>query len=140
MLVVIAAMGFIVKTTVFARHVEAIGDNYRASKLSGVNIPFVITCVYVLCGALSGVAGIMEAARINSVNAASLGLMVELDAIAAVAIGGTPFSGGKARILIRLLIKATFDDPLVIPAKAGILSYHSFGWIPALRFAAAGMT
>ena len=99
MLVVIAAMGFIVKTTVFARHVEAIGDNYRASKLSGVNIPFVITGVYVLCGALSGVAGIMEAARINSVNAASLGLMVELDAIAAVAIGGTPFSGGKARIL-----------------------------------------
>jgi ribose transport system permease protein len=41
----------------------------------------------------------MEAARINSVNAASLGLMVELDAIAAVAIGGTPFTGGKARIL-----------------------------------------
>ena len=99
MLVVIAAMGFIVKTTVFARHVEAIGDNYRASKLSGVNIPFVIIGVYVLCGALSGFAGIMEAARINSVNAASLGLMVELDAIAAVAIGGTPFSGGKARIL-----------------------------------------
>jgi ribose transport system permease protein len=99
MLVVIAAMGFIVKTTVFARHVEAIGDNYRASKLSGINIPFVIIGVYVLCGALSGLAGIMEAARINSVNAASLGLMVELDAIAAVAIGGTPFSGGKARIL-----------------------------------------
>jgi ribose transport system permease protein len=99
MLVVIAVMGFIVKTTVFARHVEAIGDNYRASKLSGVNIPFVIIGVYVLGGALSGFAGIMEAARINSVNAASLGLMVELDAIAAVAIGGTPFSGGKARIL-----------------------------------------
>ncbi len=92
-------MGFIVKTTVFARHVEAIGDNYRASKLSGIDIPFVIIGVYVLCGALSGLAGIMEAARINSVNAASLGLMVELDAIAAVAIGGTPFTGGKARIL-----------------------------------------
>ena len=99
MLVVIIAMGFIVKTTVFARHVEAIGDNYRASKLSGVNIPFVIIGVYALCGALSGLAGIMEAARINSVNAASLGLLVELDAIAAVAIGGTPFTGGKARIL-----------------------------------------
>ena len=99
MLVVIMVMGFIVKTTVFARQVEAIGDNYRASKLSGIDIPFVIIGVYVLCGALSGLAGIMEAARINSVNAASLGLMVELDAIAAVAIGGTPFTGGKARIL-----------------------------------------
>lgn len=99
MLVVIIAMGFIVKTTVFARHVEAIGDNYRASKLSGVNIPFVILGVYALCGSLSGLAGIMEAARINSVNAASLGLLVELDAIAAVAIGGTPFTGGKARLL-----------------------------------------
>ncbi len=48
MLVVIIAMGFTVKTTVFARHVEAIGDNYRASKLSGVNIPFVIIGVYAL--------------------------------------------------------------------------------------------
>lgn len=103
MLVVAMAMGFMVKTTVFARHVEAVGDNFRAANLSGINIPFVIIRVYVLCGALSGLAGIMEAARINSVNAASLGLMVELDAIAAVAIGGTPFTGGKPRILGTIL-------------------------------------
>ena len=103
MLVVVMAMGFMVKTTVFARHVEAVGDNARAANLSGVNIPLVIIGVYVLCGALSGLAGIMEAARINSINAASLGLMVELDAIAAVAIGGTPFTGGKPRVLGTIL-------------------------------------
>ncbi len=103
MLVVVMAMVFMVKTTVFARHVEAVGDNFRAANLSGINIPLVIIGVYVLCGALSGLAGIMEAARINSINAASLGLMVELDAIAAVAIGGTPFTGGKPRILGTIL-------------------------------------
>jgi ribose/xylose/arabinose/galactoside ABC-type transport system permease subunit len=99
MLAVILVIGFFVKTTVFARHVEAVGDNCRASKLSGVNIPLIIIGVYVLCGVLSGLAGIMEAARINSINAASLGLMVELDVIAAVAIGGTPFTGGKPRVM-----------------------------------------
>lgn len=99
MLLLIAVIGFIVRTTVFARHVEAIGDNYRATRLSGVNIPLVIIGVYVICGALCGVAGILEAARINAVNAASLGLLIELDAIAAVAIGATPFSGGKARVM-----------------------------------------
>jgi len=99
MFVAIAVILFVVKTTVFARNVEAVGDNYRAARLAGINIPVAIIGVYIITGLLCGVAGIMEAARTNAMNAASLGLFIELDAIAAVAIGATSFSGGKARIM-----------------------------------------
>lgn len=97
--IVVAAMIFLVKKTNFAKRVEAIGDNRRAARLVGINTVWVTVGVYTLCGLLCAVAGNMEAARISVVNVGSLGLLVELDAIAAVAIGGTAFSGGKARIM-----------------------------------------
>lgn len=99
MIVLVAIMFFVVKKTVFAKRVEAIGDNCRAARLVGINTVLVTVGVYVLCGLLCSIAGLMAAARVTGVNAASLGLLVELDAIAAVAIGGTAFSGGRARIL-----------------------------------------
>lgn len=99
MALVIAAMFFVVRKTIFAKRVEAIGDNARAARLVGINTVFVTVGVYVLCALLCAIAGNMEAARINGVNVGSLGVLIELDAIAAVAIGGTPFSGGRARIL-----------------------------------------
>ena len=89
----------IVKKTVFAKHVEAIGDNPRAARLVGINTLTTTIGVYVVCSVLCAIAGIMGAARGGEVNAATLGLFIELDAIAAVAIGGTPFSGGRARIM-----------------------------------------
>jgi ribose/xylose/arabinose/galactoside ABC-type transport system permease subunit len=96
--VAVALMLFVVKRTVFAKHVEAIGDNPRAARLVGINILITTACVYVLCSVLCGIAGIMEAARAGGVNGDLLGKLIELDAIAAVAIGGTSFSGGRARI------------------------------------------
>ena len=99
MSIVVAAMLFIAGKTSFAKRVEAIGDNSRAARLVGINTVAVTVSVYVLCGLLCAIAGNMEAARINGVNVGSLGVLIELDAIAAVAIGGTPFSGGKARIM-----------------------------------------
>ena len=99
MLAAIAIMLLIVKKTVFAKHVEAIGDNPRAARLVGINTFTTTIGVYVVCSILCAIAGIMGAARGGEVNAAKLGLFVELDAIAAVAIGGTPFSGGRARVL-----------------------------------------
>ena len=98
-LIAIAIMLFIVKKTVFAKRVEAIGDNPRAARLVGINTLTTTIGVYVVCGILCAVAGIMGAARSGELNAAKLGLLVELKAIAAVAIGGTPFSGGRARIM-----------------------------------------
>jgi ribose/xylose/arabinose/galactoside ABC-type transport system permease subunit len=95
----VAIMLFLAKKTVFAKRVEAVGDNPRAARLVGINIFATTTGVYVVCAVLCAVAGNMEAARLAGVNVARLGLLVELDAIAAVAIGGTPFSGGRARIM-----------------------------------------
>jgi galactofuranose transport system permease protein len=97
-LVAVGVMLFVAKKTVFARHVEALGDNCRAARLVGINTTAVTIGVYVLCGVLCAVAGIMEAARTGGANAKLLGLNTELDAIAAVAIGGTPFTGGRARV------------------------------------------
>jgi ribose/xylose/arabinose/galactoside ABC-type transport system permease subunit len=95
----IAVMFFVVKKTAFARRVEAIGDNRRAARLVGINIFRVTIGVYVLCAVLCAIAGLMDAARGGRVDAGRLGMYIELDAIAAVAIGGTCFSGGRARIL-----------------------------------------
>jgi len=99
MLPAIAAMLFVVKKTVFAKRVEAVGDNSRAARLVGINIFSVTVGVYVLCSILCAIAGTMEAAEGGRVDAGRLGMYIELDAIAAVAIGGTAFSGGRARIL-----------------------------------------
>jgi len=98
LLVAVGVMLFVVRKTVFAKWVEALGDNRRAARLAGISTAAVTTGVYVLCGLLCAIAGVMEAARTGGVNAKELGLTIELDAIAAVAIGGTPFSGGRARI------------------------------------------
>ncbi len=95
----IAIMLLIVKKTVFAKRVEAVGDNPRAARLVGIDTFTTTIGVYVACSGLCAIAGIMAAARSGELNAAQLGRFIELDALAAVAIGGTPFSGGKARIL-----------------------------------------
>ena len=99
MTVVVAVMVFVARKTNFAKRVEAVGDNPRAARLVGINTVSVLIGVYILCGVLCAVAGMMEAARSNIVNVGILGKLVELDAIAAVAIGGTAFSGGRARIM-----------------------------------------
>ncbi len=99
MFAAVAVMLFLVRRTVFAKHVEAIGDNPRAARLVGINTLATTIGVYVACSILCGVAGNMEAARTGAVNVEYLGVFIELDAIAAVAIGGTPFSGGRARIV-----------------------------------------
>ncbi|MHC4252216.1 MAG: ABC transporter permease [Planctomycetota bacterium] len=95
----VGAMYFVARKTNFAKRVEAIGDNPRAARLVGINTALVTVGVYVLCAFLCAVAGNMEAARTSCVDIGDLGVLIELDAIAAVAIGGTPFSGGRPRIL-----------------------------------------
>lgn len=114
---------FAVNKMTFGQYVEAVGDNYNAARLSGININLVILAVYSSCGLLCGVAGIVEAARINAVNAGSLGLLVELDAIAAVAIGATPFTGGKARI-IGTVIGALIVQLVTIIVNMNNIQFH----------------
>lgn len=92
--VLIAA--FIVKKTNFGLYVQAIGDNKTASKLMGLRTTYVLIGTYVLCAFLAGFAASLETLRMCSADPNNIGLNVELDCIAAVAIGGTSMSGGRA--------------------------------------------
>ena len=89
---------FILAKTVLGRYDVAIGSNEEATRLSGVNVAVWKTSIYALCGAFAGLAGVMIASRLNSAQPA-LGAGYELDAIAAVVIGGTSLSGGEGTIL-----------------------------------------
>jgi len=84
--------------TVLGRYAFAIGSNEEATRLSGVNVDVWKAAVYALCGAFSGLAGVVMGSRLNSAQPA-LGAGYELDAIAAVVIGGTSLSGGEGTIL-----------------------------------------
>jgi len=90
---------FIVVTrrTRFGRHLYAVGGNERAARLTGLNVNRIKTTVYVLAGALAGVAGLIVTARLDSAQP-NAGLGYELDSIAAVVIGGTSLSGGRGSV------------------------------------------
>jgi ribose transport system permease protein len=96
---VCAAVVFLVllARTVFGRHVRAIGDNEKAAEYAGLPIRRTKIWVYSLSGLLSGFAGVLYAAENHQGNP-NAGVAYELDAIAAVVIGGTRLSGGKGSI------------------------------------------
>lgn len=91
--------GFLVRRTTFGRQLVAVGGNRRAAELAGLPVKRVLTTAYVLCGALAATAGVLMAARSQASDPTKLGLLVELSAITAVVIGGTPLSGGQVRVL-----------------------------------------
>ncbi len=84
--------------TRFGRYVRAIGNNPSAAIYSAINVSRVKILTYVLGGFCCGVAALLIASRLNSVSSSQTGQMYELDAIAAVAIGGTRMSGGSGGI------------------------------------------
>ena len=84
--------------TVFGRYIRAVGENERAAGYTGLPIRRVKAAVYTLCGLAAGVAGVLHAARAHQGNPND-GVAYELDAIAAVVIGGTSLAGGKGSIL-----------------------------------------
>ncbi len=103
MIVIALIAAFVLGRTNFGRQILAIGGNERAARLSGIATGRVKIMVYALSGALAGVAGLIVIA-INSASDANLvGKNMELDAIAAVAVGGTLLSGGRATILGTIL-------------------------------------
>jgi ribose/xylose/arabinose/galactoside ABC-type transport system permease subunit len=83
--------------TSFGRYIYAVGGNEHASVVSGINANLVKTAVYTLCGLMAGIASIILTARV-AVGLPQAGQGYELDAIAAVVIGGTSLSGGKGRL------------------------------------------
>lgn len=98
-LFVAAILGsFILIKTVLGRYNFSIGSNEEATRLSGINVDLWKIAIYTLCGVFAGLAGVIMASRLNSAQPA-LGQGYELDAIAAVVIGGTSLSGGEGTIL-----------------------------------------
>lgn len=89
---------FILTKTILGRYNFAIGSNEEATRLSGINVDLWKISIYTLCGIFAGLAGVIMASRLNSAQPA-LGQGYELDAIAAVVIGGTSLSGGEGTIL-----------------------------------------
>ncbi|WP_087100245.1 ABC transporter permease [Nocardiopsis sp. JB363] len=96
LLVVLVA--FLVRRTVFGRRLVAVGGNRRAAELSGLPVRRVLLGVYALCGALAAVAGVLVTARLQAADPNSVGVLIELSAITAVVVGGTPLTGGRVRI------------------------------------------
>ena len=87
------------RQTSFGRHIYAVGSNERATFLSGIDIHRIKIGVFAISGALIAVASILEASRLGSMNSASSGRSYEMDAIAAVVIGGTAMNGGRGTIM-----------------------------------------
>jgi ribose transport system permease protein len=98
LLVLAVAASIVLKSTALGRYTYAIGSNEEAVRLSGVNVDAWKIAIYSMSSAICGVAGLLLASRINSAQPA-LGQGYELDAIAAVVIGGTSLSGGTGTIL-----------------------------------------
>ena len=99
MVVIVAAAAWMLRRTVFGRQILAIGGNERAARLSGVPVASVKRRVYMISGLLSGIAGLIVIARNSAADANLVGLGMELDAIAAVAVGGTLLTGGRATVV-----------------------------------------
>ncbi|MFC9428748.1 ABC transporter permease [Streptomyces sp. NPDC056987] len=92
------AVGFTVRRTTFGRQLLAIGDSRPAARLAGLPVRRVLILVYVASGVLAAVAGVLATARLQASDPTSLGTLMELSAITAVVVGGTPLSGGRIRI------------------------------------------
>ncbi|MGI8625300.1 MAG: ABC transporter permease [Geodermatophilaceae bacterium] len=98
-LVLTLAVAFLVRRSTFGRQLVAVGGNRAASELAGIPVRRVLIWVYVLCGVLAAVAGILATARLRASDPSAIGMLIELSAITAVVVGGTPLSGGRVRIL-----------------------------------------
>ncbi|QGH32979.1 sugar ABC transporter permease [Gracilibacillus salitolerans] len=96
--VLIVVYTFIMKNTIMGRHIYATGGNKKAADLSGIKTKRVVFWVFVNNGVLAALAGLMFAARLNSATPAA-GNMLELDAIAAVFIGGASMAGGVGTVI-----------------------------------------
>jgi ribose/xylose/arabinose/galactoside ABC-type transport system permease subunit len=97
--VVALAVLLVMRRTTTGRQLVAVGGNIRAAALAGIPVARVLTTVYIMAGVLAAFAGVLVAARSQASDPTRLGLLVELYAITAVVVGGTPLIGGQVRVL-----------------------------------------
>jgi len=97
--VLVVVVAFVVRRTTFGRQLVAVGGNRIASELAGLPVRRVLVGVYVIAGLLAALAGIIATARLTASTPNSIGLNIELSAITAVVVGGTPLTGGRVRVV-----------------------------------------
>jgi ribose transport system permease protein len=125
-LAVIVVSWFILRRTVVGIWIYALGGNSAAARLSGIKVSLILLFVYVVSGLLAGLGGVMSAARLYAANGLQVGQGYELDAIAAVILGGTSFVGGVGSIwgtLVGALIIAVLSNGLVILGVSDIWQF-----------------
>ena len=111
---VFAICSILLYRTRFGRHVYAVGGNENAAKTSGLNVNRTLMSVYCISGLLAGLAGVLLTSRVSS-GLPQAGMSYELDAIAAVVIGGTSLAGGRGRLwgtLVGALIIGVLNNGL----------------------------
>ncbi|MGF6330902.1 ribose transport system permease protein [Pseudomonas sp. BS3782 TE3695] len=124
--VVVTLSWVILRRTVLGVQIYAVGGNPEAARLSGIKVWKVLLFAYALSGLLAGVGAIMTSARLMAANGLQMGQSYELDAIAAVILGGTRFTGGVGTIvgtLIGALIIATLSNGLILLGVSDIWQY-----------------
>ena len=123
---VVVLSWLVLKRTVLGTWIYAVGGNAEAARLTGIKVPLVLLFVYGVSGLLAGLGGAMSAARLYAANGLQLGQSYELDAIAAVILGGTSFVGGVGSIwgtLIGGLIIAVLSNGLILAGVSDIWQY-----------------
>lgn len=110
---IIAAV--VLSLTPFGRAIYAVGSNEEAARLSGINVPLVIFSVYIICGVLAALSGLIFLSRL-SVGDPNSGLGLELEAITIAVIGGTSLFGGEGTVL------GTMGGAMVLAIIANILN------------------
>ncbi|KRB60580.1 sugar ABC transporter permease [Rhizobium sp. Root708] len=123
----------LIRFTTIGRQIIAVGGNEKAARLTGIPVRRIKTLVYVISGALSGIPGLVVVARNSASDANLVGMGMELDAIAAVAVGGSLLTGGRANIfgtllgafviqLVRYTLLANgVPDAAALVVKAGLI-------------------
>lgn len=126
-------IAWVVRATALGLFIESVGNNPISSRFAGVNATVVKMVVYTICGLFAGIAGLIATADIGVADVNSMGLYLELDAILAVAIGGTSLNGGRfflAGSLVGALLIQTLtttiltlgvNPPVTLMVKAGIV-------------------
>ncbi len=113
---IVIAVGWVVRRSALGLMIEAIGINPRASRMAGIKPKGLLLTAYIMSGILAGVAGIMSVGSVMTVDISRTGYQLELDAILAVVIGGASLAGGKFSLsgaFVGALLIATLDKTVL---------------------------
>lgn len=123
---VVVISWFILRRTVFGIYVYSVGGNPSGARLAGIRVWAILLAVYSISGLCAGLGGVMSVGRLYAANGIQLGQSYELDAIAAVILGGTSFVGGIGSIwgtLVGALIIAVMSNGLILTGVPDIWQY-----------------